>query len=48
MDICKDCKTNFKGKNYMFCPNCGATYCEPCGKKSKNICPNCYASLELR
>lgn len=45
---CKDCSGKIGEKTYMSCPNCGAQFCEPCASKTKNICPNCYASLELK
>lgn len=45
---CKDCSGKIGEKTYMSCPNCGAQFCEPCACKTKNICPNCYASLELK
>ena len=44
---CKSCKNEIKNGNQLGCPNCGASMCVDCAKKTLRICPYCYHDLEF-
>lgn len=46
MKNCVNCTGVISDGNVLGCPNCGAKFCPDCAKKTKNICPHCYSSLE--
>ena len=48
MNDCKNCRENIDFETTFECPNCGAFFCENCAEKTKNICPYCYSSLEIK
>jgi len=45
---CKNCRNNIENGELFECTNCGAYFCEKCTVKTKNICPYCYSSLEIK
>lgn len=46
MDNCVGCNGKINEGEILGCPSCGAKFCTTCAAKTKNICPNCYHSLE--
>lgn len=46
MHECKNCRKEIKNGRSLACPNCGATFCASCAKKTKAICPYCYSDLD--
>ncbi len=45
-DKCAGCEVEIKQGDVLGCPSCGAKFCSKCAQKTKDICPNCYHSLE--